>query len=734
MIPQDRWSRRLRKILRSALGPDLPPTEGGCWIVADAMIAAWGGRLGVVWDEDQFLEPAAHHVYVELAPGLLVDGDGVQTPAAMIEKALGWDGVFEPRLGPFNASALLGASTPPPFKGKARRRLIGKLKQLGPPPPKPRRNPPPKEGDPGVPRDARMRELWRMAITGDRQAAVAFELERARSLGRCPCEQACPPDVWPLHAQAEVDVDFEEHGGFRPRMNPDEDLRRLYRLAAEGGPDEREAYQRAAARAGMRRIIPVSWLSRDEKTIGTLVQIARHIGYGGDPWPIGRWGRVVQRPSITSVMVQVPGRPEVWQATAVYNWLVPPAPPPVPRVVRRRRHGRVHGYLEGEPHRNPPRCPYDRVVFSDYSGSLGKKRTAVFTGPRRRTVHFGAQGYEDYTMHHDPKRRARYIQRHGRGREDWDRCDTAGSLSRWVLWGPSTSRDENERLFRQRFGINPPSALQRVRRAVGRGRECYPAAEVVYHASGGKQAGLTPMQQRHEGVSHWWVRGPRGEVLDPAAQQFTRPVPYGRGRGRGFLTKKPSRRARALARRAGVKMNPGYDRRLRDLERQAAQGDPGAEAALEASLIRLHGGLDELERFYFDHMGYAYRTGSGLIERIKAKVENAKETAEGVRVARDIGWAVIWEPDDHLAGYELPTPGNTFWQATLYDSASEEPIPEEMIAHLGGIEMPRDDFPDDGHGILHGRAPRNLRRDPYWDVVEAELVMEALSERGGSPS
>jgi hypothetical protein len=33
-------------------------------------------------------------------------------------------------------------------------------------------------------------------------------------------------------------------------------------------------------------------------------------------------------------------------------------------------------------------------------------------------------------------------------------------------------------------------------------------------------------------------------------------VPYERGRGRGFLTKKPSRRAKALAKKAGVKVNP----------------------------------------------------------------------------------------------------------------------------------------------------------------------------------
>jgi hypothetical protein len=129
----------------------------------------------------------------------------------------------------------------------------------------------------------------------------------------------------------------------------------------------------------------------------------------------------------------------------------------------------------GDPRRedffsNPRRCDYERVAFSPYKGSQGKKRTAVFSEPGRRTVHFGAQGYEDYTMHQDPERRRRYLGRHGRGREDWDRCDTAGSLSRWVLWGDSTDREANERAFRRRFGLgknpsgrNPVSDRDRYR-------------------------------------------------------------------------------------------------------------------------------------------------------------------------------------------------------------------------------------------------------------------------------
>ena len=123
----------------------------------------------------------------------------------------------------------------------------------------------------------------------------------------------------------------------------------------------------------------------------------------------------------------------------------------------------------------------------------------------------------------------------------------------------STDLSDYGRLWKRGVGDNPPrakKALKRVRRAIGKGQDCYPGAEVVYHAGGGRRAGLTPVQQRHEGVSHWWVRGPGVEILDPATAQFRRPVPYERGKGKGFLTKKPSKRARALARRAGVKLNP----------------------------------------------------------------------------------------------------------------------------------------------------------------------------------
>ncbi len=75
---------------------------------------------------------------------------------------------------------------------------------------------------------------------------------------------------------------------------------------------------------------------------------------------------------------------------------------------------------------------------------------------------------------------------------------------------------------------------------------CYVACEALYSLLGGKAAGYTPMCQKHEGGPHWWLRGPSGEVIDPTAAQFSSPVPYELGRGKGFLTREPSRRARVV--------------------------------------------------------------------------------------------------------------------------------------------------------------------------------------------
>lgn len=67
-------------------------------------------------------------------------------------------------------------------------------------------------------------------------------------------------------------------------------------------------------------------------------------------------------------------------------------------------------------------------------------------------VPFGAKGMSDYTLHKDPLRRENYLSRH-RSSENWSNPKTAGALSRWLLWGDSTSLDANLRAFKRRFSL-----------------------------------------------------------------------------------------------------------------------------------------------------------------------------------------------------------------------------------------------------------------------------------------
>ena len=66
--------------------------------------------------------------------------------------------------------------------------------------------------------------------------------------------------------------------------------------------------------------------------------------------------------------------------------------------------------------------------------------------------HFGAAGYEDYTMHNDDDRKPRYIKRHMKN-EKWDNPTKAGFYSRWVLWHKKTI-EESIADINKRFNLN----------------------------------------------------------------------------------------------------------------------------------------------------------------------------------------------------------------------------------------------------------------------------------------
>lgn len=85
----------------------------------------------------------------------------------------------------------------------------------------------------------------------------------------------------------------------------------------------------------------------------------------------------------------------------------------------------------------------------------------------------------------------------------------------------------------------------------GRRGNCYVTSEALFHLLGGKRAGWKSMQMRtNSGESHWFLKHNSGLIMDPTVKQFGNDRPeYAKARGTGFLTKEPSKRAKALIER-----------------------------------------------------------------------------------------------------------------------------------------------------------------------------------------
>lgn len=96
--------------------------------------------------------------------------------------------------------------------------------------------------------------------------------------------------------------------------------------------------------------------------------------------------------------------------------------------------------------------PY-RLLSIKPSKAKKKKLAAIFenteTG-KKKTVNFGHPDYQDYTQHHDKERRKSYLARHG-ANQNWTDPMKAGTLARFILWGPYTSRERNIKYYRNKF-------------------------------------------------------------------------------------------------------------------------------------------------------------------------------------------------------------------------------------------------------------------------------------------
>ena len=98
-----------------------------------------------------------------------------------------------------------------------------------------------------------------------------------------------------------------------------------------------------------------------------------------------------------------------------------------------------------------------RLLDVKPSTAKGKKYTATFCmckePPQKckgKRIHFGAAGSQTYLDHHDKAKREAYLKRH-RVNENWDIPTSAGALSRWLLWGDSTSLMTNINEFKKKF-------------------------------------------------------------------------------------------------------------------------------------------------------------------------------------------------------------------------------------------------------------------------------------------
>ena len=74
----------------------------------------------------------------------------------------------------------------------------------------------------------------------------------------------------------------------------------------------------------------------------------------------------------------------------------------------------------------------------------------TFSNPKK-TIHFGQLGGSTYIDNKDKTKRTNYLKRH-QVRQDWNNIN-AGSLSAFVLWGPTTSITENLVKYLDHFGI-----------------------------------------------------------------------------------------------------------------------------------------------------------------------------------------------------------------------------------------------------------------------------------------
>ena len=93
-----------------------------------------------------------------------------------------------------------------------------------------------------------------------------------------------------------------------------------------------------------------------------------------------------------------------------------------------------------------------KLISIKPSTKSDKKLQATFeNNGRTKTVHFGQKTADDYTKTRDEEQKKRYLARH-RANENWNKPDSPGALSRWILWNKPT-RQASIADYKRRFNL-----------------------------------------------------------------------------------------------------------------------------------------------------------------------------------------------------------------------------------------------------------------------------------------
>jgi hypothetical protein len=94
-----------------------------------------------------------------------------------------------------------------------------------------------------------------------------------------------------------------------------------------------------------------------------------------------------------------------------------------------------------------------KVVIKPSTNKEKKYMAIFYDGDKKvKTTHFGQKGADDYTITKNKEQRDRYRTRHKKdlGTGDYKR---AGYLSLYLLWGDSTSLQQNIKDYKKNFNL-----------------------------------------------------------------------------------------------------------------------------------------------------------------------------------------------------------------------------------------------------------------------------------------